>query len=94
MPALSCASPSIPAGFKKDAIVFDSDGKRYSIIFINDDGTMAVKPHGLGQSKWRVPYEEYALEKPRTPTSTWPLPAPAAPKGPPRTRRLRNGLGD
>lgn len=87
-------SLSTPAGFTKGAIVFGPDGKRYSILFTNDNGTMAVQPHGLGQTKWRVSCEEYTLQKTKVAVSTWPLPAPAAPKGPPRTPRLRGGLGN
>lgn len=83
-----------PAGFEKDTIVFGPDGKRYSILFVNDDGTMAVKPHGFGENKWRVPCTDYTLPKPKAVTSTWPLPEPAAPKGPASTRRLKGGLGD
>lgn len=94
MSVLSAIPPSIPAGFEINAVVFGPDGKRYSILFMNDDGTMAVKPHGLGQTKWRVSCEEYTLQKLKVAVSTWPLPAPAAPKGPPRTPRLRGGLGN
>lgn len=94
MSVLSVTPTSIPTGFEKHTTVLDKDGRRYSIIFINDDGTMAVRPHGLGETKWRVPCTDYRLPKPKVVASTWPLPPPAAPKSPARMRRLKGGLGD
>jgi len=94
MPVLSPTSLSTLTEFKKDDIVINSNGVRHSVLFVNNDGTMAVKAHGGTQTKWRVECINYTLQKKKVPVSTWPLPAPAAPKSPPRTPRLKGGLGN
>ncbi len=76
MPVLSKLSLSTPAGFKQYDIVMDSNGVKHSVVYVNDDGTMAVKGQKSFQTKWRVQCADYALVI-KPPALNWPPPDPA-----------------
>jgi len=92
---LSSHLSNSPAGFKQGVTVMDSGGIKYSILYTNDDGTMAIKSHKSLQTHWRVLCTDYALVN-KPPAPHWPPPIPAAVGGTSTSRfnRKRAGLGE
>ena len=88
---------SVPSGITTGSIVVNEAGIEYKVLYLNNDGsgTMAVQPvKGIGKTNWRVFCGDFCTPEERKRGYNWPPPEVAAPKGPPRTRKLRNGLGD
>jgi hypothetical protein len=87
-----------PQALQPNTIVVERKTRQhYRILFLNEDGTMAVQPmKGVTVNKWRVKCEDFDLLKTSEKVSSWPLPAPATiPKGSTlRPAKLRSGLGD
>ncbi len=88
---------SIPPGITANSIIVDEAGTEYKVLYLNDDGseTMAIQPvRGIGKTQWRVPCKNFCTPEERKRGYNWPPPEVAAPKGPPRTPKIRGGLGN
>lgn len=88
---------SVPSGIKTGSIVVNKAGTEYKVLYLNDDGsgTMAVQPvRGIGKTDWRVSCKDFCTQEERRQGYNWEPPTVAAPKGKPRTPKIRGGLGN